>query len=86
MSLVQLLVVGSVECFADIVYRYLCSPLVTVPVARMITVMTKRFIFHSPELLYLDFSYFSFFSAPFYVTVLSNGTVTSINKKIVSSV
>jgi hypothetical protein len=36
----------SVECFPGIVSRYFFSPLVTIPVAPMITGMTKHFMFY----------------------------------------
>jgi hypothetical protein len=36
----------STECFPGIVSRYFFSPLVTIPVAPMITGMTKHFMFH----------------------------------------
>jgi hypothetical protein len=36
----------SIECFPGIVSRYFCKLLLTIPVAPMITGMTKHFIFH----------------------------------------
>jgi len=36
----------SIECFPGIVYRYLFSPFVTIPVAPMFTGLMKHFIFH----------------------------------------
>jgi hypothetical protein len=36
----------SIECFPVTVYRFFFSPLVTIPVAPMITGMTKHFMFH----------------------------------------
>jgi hypothetical protein len=35
-----------IECFPGIVSRYYLSPLVTIPVAPMITGVTKHFMFH----------------------------------------
>jgi hypothetical protein len=36
----------SIECCPGIVSRYFCKLLLTIPVASMITGMTKHFIFH----------------------------------------
>jgi hypothetical protein len=72
----------SIEFFPYIVFRYFFSPLVTIPVAPMITGMTKHFIFHIRLVSILTFLYFDFFSGSFCITFLSDGIATSISKQI----
>jgi len=66
----------STERFPHIVSRYFFSPLVTVPVAPMITGMTKHFIFHICWISVLRLLHFNFFGAPFCIIFLPNGIVT----------
>jgi len=54
------------------------SALVTIPVVLVVTGMTKHFIFH---IRYISRRlYFSFFSVSFWITFLSDGIATSVNK------
>jgi hypothetical protein len=46
--------------------------------------MTKYFIFHSRWISIPKFLYFNLFSAPIYITFLSDGITSSINKQILS--
>jgi hypothetical protein len=60
------------------------NPLVTIPVAPMITGMTIHFMFHIRWISILKFLYFNFFSDSFCTTFLSYGIATSISKKMLS--
>jgi hypothetical protein len=51
----------SIECSPGIVSRYSFSPLVTIPVASVITGMTKHFIFYIHWMSILRFLCFNFF-------------------------
>jgi hypothetical protein len=51
------------------------SPLVTIPVAPMITGITKHFIFHPCWISILRFLYFILFLASFRITFLSYGVL-----------
>jgi len=53
-------------------FQIFFSPLVTIPVAPVITGMTKRFIFHIRWISILRFSYFNFSRAIFCITFLSD--------------
>jgi hypothetical protein len=53
-------------------------------VAPVITVMTKHFMFNIRWIYILKFLYFNFFSDSFCITFLSDGTATSISKRILS--
>jgi hypothetical protein len=74
----------SIECCPGIVSRYFCKLLLTIPVAPMITAMTKHFMFHIHWISVLIFINYSFFSASFCTTFLSDGIDTSINKQVLS--
>jgi hypothetical protein len=54
--------------------------LLTIPVAPMITGMTKHFMFHILRNSILRFLYFNFFSASFCITLLSYNITISINQ------
>jgi hypothetical protein len=71
------------ERFAGTVSGFF-SPSVTIPLAPMITGMSKRFIFHFQWISILRFLYSSSFSASFCVILLSDGIATSISKQISS--
>jgi hypothetical protein len=60
------------------------SPLVTIPVAPVITGVTKPFMFHIHWIYILEFLYFNLFSDSFCITFLSDGIATSISKQILS--
>jgi hypothetical protein len=70
------------ECLADISSGYFLSPLVTVPVAPMTTGITEHFMFLIRWISEHKFLYFNFSSTALCVTVLSDGTDTSINVQI----
>jgi hypothetical protein len=69
---------------SGIVSRYLFSPLVTIPVAPVITGMMHYFIFHICWISILRFLYFNLFSVSFCVTFLSDCIATSIKKQVLS--
>jgi hypothetical protein len=66
-------------CFQIFFFR----SLVTIPVAPMITGITKHFVFHISRISILKFLYFNFFSDSC-ITFLLDGIATSISKQILS--
>jgi hypothetical protein len=50
----------------------------------MITGMTKHFMFHILWIYTLRFLYINLFSASFWITFLSDGIATSVNKQVFS--
>jgi hypothetical protein len=74
-------------CRESIEFSWYCfqiffSLLLTIPVARMITGMTKHFMFHILWISILTCSYFYFFSVSFCITLVSGGIVTFVSKQI----
>jgi hypothetical protein len=65
--------------------RYFLSPLVTVPLTRVTTGITKHFMFHIRWISMHNLLYFNLFSASLCVTFLPDGTHTSISVQIFSS-
>jgi hypothetical protein len=59
------------------------GPLVTIPMAPMITGMTKHFMFHIHRISIIKFLYFNFFSNSC-IAFLSDGIATSISKHYLS--
>jgi hypothetical protein len=71
----------SIECFPGIVSGYFYSPFVTIPVAPMITGMTKHFMLHIRWIYILKFLCFNFFSDSS-ITLLFDGIATYISRQI----
>jgi hypothetical protein len=60
------------------------SPLVTGPVAPIITDMTERFIFHIRLISIIRILYLHYFSVSFCITLLPDGIATPISKQTLS--
>jgi hypothetical protein len=65
-------------------FQIFFRPLVTIPVAPVITSTKKHFMFHIRWISILQFLYFNFFSDSFCITFPSDGIATSISKQILS--
>jgi hypothetical protein len=73
----------SIECCPGIVSTYF-KPLLTIPVAPVITGMTKHFILYIRWNFVLRFLYFNLFSVSFCIAFLSDSIVTAVSKQIMS--
>jgi hypothetical protein len=59
----------SIECYPGIVSTYFCKLLLTIPVARMITGMTKHFMLYILWISILRFLYFTYYHYYYYYYV-----------------
>jgi hypothetical protein len=65
----------SIECCPGIVYRYIYKHLPTIPVAPVITGMTKHSCYTFGEFLYLDFYILIYSQPPFILYFYRNGII-----------